>query len=499
MALKKTKVDSGLEKQFLTAFITSDQFISRVNSVIDIGLIRSSHFRQLVQWCIEYFVTYQKAPGRDIEGIYYSWAESEFADEGDSQAIFRLLSSLSKRYEGEDSQNVDYLVQEFKKYVLAQKLEALKDSIGLALQRKDTEEAVREVEKFRAHSVNDVSGVNPFTDLNVWDAAYSDSAEPLIQFPGVANDFLGKAMVREGFIGIQAPEKRGKTLWCIEFAVRALSQRRRVAFFSVGDLSQNQTLRRIAVRLENAPMWSNQCDGGSASPVRIPVAVRDPNDADISTSGFLEGKLVYKQKTFARPISKNRTLTSIKRFQRSSGMLPDSNYFMVSHHPTKSTNVLKIESILNGWEYELGFVPDVIIIDYADILAPESSKGESRDQTNESWAAMRRLSQKRKALVITPTQANASSYTTNLQTMRNFSEDKRKLSHVTGMLALNQTEAEQRAGIMRLNWVVLRESDYSATKELYAGVCPALGRMLCFSALSSAFRSVDDDNAVEGG
>ena len=123
-------------------------------------------------------------------------------------------------------------------------------------------------------------------------------------------------------------------------------------------------------------------------------------------------------------------------------------------------------------------MPDVIIIDYADILAPEPNTGQLniRDQINSTWKALRRLSQEKHCLVIAPTQADAASYNQTLLDLRNFSEDKRKLSHVTGMLGLNQTKEEKGRGIMRLNWIVLREDNFQTDRCLYVGQCLTLGR-----------------------
>ena len=97
------------------------------------------------------------------------------------------------------------------------------------------------------------------------------------------------------------------------------------------------------------------------------------------------------------------------------------------------------------------------------------------------WKALRRLSQEKHCLVMAPTQADAASYDAYTLTAKNFSEDKRKLGHVTGMLGLNQIEEEKVAGIMRLNWIVLREAPFSIDRFLYVGQCLPLARSFCCS------------------
>ena len=61
------------------------------------------------------------------------------------------------------------------------------------------------------------------------------------------------------------------------------------------------------------------------------------------------------------------------------------------------------------WEKQDGFVPDLIVVDYADLIVPES-RGEFRHQQNEIWKGLRRLSQEKgEPLVITASQSDAKS------------------------------------------------------------------------------------------
>jgi hypothetical protein len=125
-----------------------------------------------------------------------------------------------------------------------------------------------------------------------------------------------------------------------------------------------------------------------------------------------------------------------------------------------------IRSKLSIWARE-GFVPDVIVIDYADILTTETQM-EERHKQNKIWKQLRSLSQEGHCLVVTATQADAKSYESGLLHMKNFSEDKRKYGHVTAMYGLNQDKdgREKNIGLMRINEIVLREGDYNTSKTI---------------------------------
>ena len=48
-------------------------------------------------------------------------------------------------------------------------------------------------------------------------------------------------------------EKRGKTFWLIDMAWRGMLQRKKVAFFATGDMSQRQMMRRFIARAAKRP------------------------------------------------------------------------------------------------------------------------------------------------------------------------------------------------------------------------------------------------------
>ena len=50
---------------------------------------------------------------------------------------------------------------------------------------------------------------------------------------------------------------------------------------------------------------------------------------------------------------------------------------------------------------------------------------------------------------------------------KDFSEDKRKNAHVTGLIGINQTSEEKQFGIYRLNWVALRDGKWSDSQVIW--------------------------------
>ena len=151
----------------------------------------------------------------------------------------------------------------------------------------------------------------------------------------------------------------------------------------------------------------------------------------------------------------------------------DDTYFRLSTHPNGMLSALDIRSTLTEWARQ-GWVPDVVCIDYADLLAPMYGHMDSRDQINATWKMLRAISQIFHCLVCTATQADAQSYNGTTITRKNFSNDKRILAHATGIVGVNVADYEKKSGIRRYNWVVGREFGFSESKFVHIAGCLAL-------------------------
>lgn len=133
---------------------------------------------------------------------------------------------------------------------------------------------------------------------------------------------------------------------------------------------------------------------------------------------------------------------------------------------TCSINVIR--NLLKQLKREENWEPDIILVDYADILVSSSHKDE-RHNIDEIWKGLRRISQSNnKPVVVAPTQANRDSYTKKTIKKGNASEDKRKIGHVTAMYGLNQDPdgREKEIGILRINTIVARKSKFTEEQQV---------------------------------
>lgn len=470
--MKRQKVNSKVERGLLTALITSDEFLSQASIVLNLDLIDVAPFRTIASWCLDYYNEYHRAPRRDVETLQEQWAEDRDGD--DVEAVEDLLEQVQDSYDDTDPINVPYMLDHLRDFLERKGLERLQEDVDNALHAGRAEDAKQQILSYKPVELMAGMGIDPLRDMDAWERAFAASAKPLIEFPGPAGIFMNHALTRDALIGILAPEKRGKTWWCIEYVVRALRSHLKVAFFQVGDLSESQVMIRLGIYFAQRPSREDLCGD-----VSIPIEVIKPEreeDADADEEEEAPPSVKRKIRNIKHPLTKTACIKAANKLMKGCGLNPKKSYLKVSVHPNSTVNVRGITSILDRWEMVEGFIPDVIVIDYADILAPEDPRLQPRDQVNETWKALRRLSQERHALVIAPTQADAQSYDARTLNMRNFSEDKRKMAHVTGMFGLNQTAEEKDVGVMRLNWIVLRESPFNVKRCLWVGQCLPIGR-----------------------
>lgn len=456
--MKVTKRDGSSERRILTGMIVDKAIISRIATKWEPNLFNSAWGNLIGGWCVQFFEEYEDAPKKEIEGLFEAWA-ADNRDEDTIQIVEKFLGDLSSEYESlAKESNSEYIIDQASKYFNRIKLKRLSESISGDVTTGNLDKALGRINQYGRIEMGVGAGIDPLSDEDAIREAFQEQLEPLVKYPGALGKFFGHALQRDAFVAFMGAEKRGKTWWLLDVAWRAMTQRRKVAFFEVGDMSQNQIMRRLMIRAARRPLKNQR--------FKYPTAIEKENGSPMAAVDFEDreskGTLGWQ--------------SALKACQRVIKTKIKSNDQMLrlSCHPNSTISVSGIRSILQTWERG-GWVPDVIVIDYADILAPPHGIADTRDQINSTWKQLRALSQSSHSLVVTATQADAASYNTNTIGRTNFSEDKRKLAHVTGLVGLNANPDEKECGLIRLNWIVLRESPFSESKCVHVASCLEVG------------------------
>lgn len=490
-----------VERHILIGLITSVDYLHEIRPVWNSLFLQSQTARIVADWCIEYYDVYNKAPGTDLEGIYYEQLKNNKLPKDIAQELEEdILPDLSDEYERAEKFNVQYLLDRTRLYFSERNLELWEEEIRNLRETGDVAQAERLAQNYtpvEKHAAEDLDLSDPESLKNV-EKAFSQQMKPIVEYPGALGMFINHQLTRDAFIAFLAPEKRGKSYQLLDLAKRGVRQRLNVAFFQAGDMSENQQLRRLGIHLAKksdlsiytGDMWepvkdciknqADTCDLNVRESYVGLVGEDAPVTEESARNGLTKDQLInlYEENPDYKPcwncskyqsqkwgcswikkvhvdsvLQKNEAVKLFKDY-----FVKNKRSFRLSTHSNNTLSVSKINTILDEW-YRKGFVPDMIIIDYADLLTDTST--DYRHKQNEIWKDLRSLSQERHCLVATATQADAKSYRSNILTLDNYTEDKRKFGHVTAMFGLNQDPEgrENEIGIMRINQIVVREGE----------------------------------------
>lgn len=499
---KVKEYDSTIERRIVIGLIVSTNFIVEAVEIFQETFFRIPSLRMAAKWCFDYYSEFGEAPAFHFQDIYESHARTGEIPDGSKEELEIIFSQLSEEYIENPQLNARYLLRQLENLMRSRALLSLGEDLVSLVGENALVEAEDALSSFKPVARAGVTWSDPFSLKDSQLDALSKESNVLFRLPGAIGELVGP-IERDSFIGVQAPEKRGKTFWLWEFAIRALFSRCNVAFFSLGDMSDVQNWRRVfgwvlkssrrasgrdvlVPVLDCLRGQKGECSDCDSEPIwnskqeRILAFDEAPEHEPCidcinkrRKEGFVGSYWYKKEKVppFLPGLAHDKMKEISKRFS--------GKTIRLQCHPAGQANVKMIRSTLDLWERKDGWSPDVVIMDYADILAPENTgERETRHQINATWMALRGLSTERSIAVITATQAAKTSYSKSQQDTTDVSEDKRKLGHVTSMIGLNQTPEEKRAKIMRVSQLVHREDDFDIHRNVVVLQCLEMSRPL---------------------
>lgn len=502
--MKRIKIRPDKEILILTGMIISTRILRLIRPQYKKEYMKSSLHRNIAKWTIDYFDQFDKAPSIHIQDIFEEQIDKGM-DEDQIQMIGNVLDRLSKEFDRADKFNEDLVLKKTEEYFTRRKLEILKSQIGDNIDNRTNDEAVLLINEFNAAAIyGDDKIISPMDcDEDKIVDLMKETDKPLFRLPGAVGQFINEELCRERLIGIMGREKVGKTWNLLEFVLQATRQRCNTLFFQAGDMTENQQLKRIFTRISKKAPKKKDC-GKGLFPVLdclhnqfddcdkrertcdIGIVANQKEFEDIfqyenkkikffdeaeedgytpctacrNMYGF-QGSFWYQRTTIERLRVGHITEAQKKFEKRMKG-----KHFKLITYPTDSLTISLVKSHIDYFINAEGFMPDLIAVDYPEIMSTSDTQiNEERHRENYKWKNLRAISQIYNCLVLAPTQADAESYGKKSLGLNNFTEDKRKYSHVTAMLSLNQLDWETVAGILRIGKLLVREGKMEPFKQ----------------------------------
>lgn len=486
---------TNLDRDIIIGLIVNDDVLDALSQEWEVTALQSKTAQMIASWCLSHYKKYGHAPNKEIGSIFERQVKRNLLKDEQKDDIAKILASLSDEYENKDI-NVQYIIESARQSHATHQLENLSENITVLLEKGQIDKAVEKVHEF------DVADMEMIEQLDfsqgaeeAVEKAFAEKAQGLIKYPHALGQFWNAQLVRGGFVALLAPEKRGKSFLLLDMAMRGVRAGNNVAFFQAGDMTQSEQLRRVCIYLAHrsneeryceagyAPIldcWKNQTNdcveacrecGGELFPkgvnqkdITYDLLLDSRNNATdyeaCHNCSKIEGAVYLEYMKQVPVLQQKDAIEVIQKWTTKTG-----KRLRLVTYPNGTLSVRQIDAILIKWKKK-GWVPDVIVIDYADLLVAEDTRLDWRNQQNAIWKRLRRLSQERECLVVTATQAAATSYSKDTITLEDFSDDKRKYAHVTAMYGMNQTPREKKLGILRLNELVIREAAFDSERQI---------------------------------
>lgn len=445
----------------------------------------TTDLNRMGKWCADHFTRYGESLGMEgLRSHILLWAESK-PDEASIKLMERLFDCLQKeneRYQtGLNCQRIiDQAAARFNRNKLQR---AVDETKNLLLIKKD-DEALERFNTFSRVELGADASEEVFNKQEPVDSTFADNEDDLVvPYQEDLQVLFQGLFAREKLVAFLGPDKSGKSQFLVDAAFRAVAYRRRVAFFTVGDMTAKEVKLRFWQRVSRHPYFSPT--------YRFPCVLQFPESISMEERNRDDGERDYdlvnvitRGVEFQDRLNSTIAWKACQEFMRAE-VKSIKNYLRLRFHPNNTVNVAEIKAQLRQWEMVYGWAADCVVIDYADILAPEkgSFKHEIRNQVDITWRALKALSQELHCCVITATQANRESYQQQRSLGKeNFSESKSKNAHADGIIGINVSAKEKTEGRCRLNVVVMRSGEYNRDDVAHCAGNLAISHpvMLCY-------------------
>ena len=295
--------------------------------------------------------------------------------------------------------------------------------------------------------------------------------------------------LRRGWLFVvMGPMKRGKTWSLQDIAIDAMFSRKRVAYISL-EMKDRHLAPRIYKQIgamgdkeeeedylfpcfdclnnqDNSCNLPQRTNHMSAPPKFTPDSKYKPCTACRKMVGggdFLVSTWFFISE---RPkLTLPNTRKEVKRFNKMFG----KNLLRVISFPAFSATMKDVEEELDQLEMEEGFIPDVIITDYASIMASEHHYSDPRHNIDDIFKAHKRMAQVRSALVVTGTQSLGTGRAALSKEMQDESDvggNAYILAHLDIMMTLDQTPNEKEAGVWRMGIIEHRWKRFNKRRQV---------------------------------
>lgn len=431
--MSQEQISGSLSQNLLTLLAFDSESLPILASTLEPGMFESDFYKHICQLSLEFYREFKTAPGDHLPDLLEPKLNQETRE---SEAYLKILINL---FNNKDEVNRDYVLSQLNRFIRQQ---ALKDGIITAHQYvkdgdlENAEEALnravsKQIKVFEPGiMVADTSKSLAF--LNATTPAYPIGIKQL--------DDMDLGPARGELLVILAPANRGKTQFCAHIAKVCALNRLKVLVISL-EMSEQKYTQRILQSL-------------------FAISKRQSEVVYTSFNEDEDGKLMgFRLEMVERPTLKDENIGRIITEKLSK--FHNKIKILVKRFPTNALTMKGLEAYLDSLERFSNYVPDILIIDYADLMLIDAAN--IRVATSNVYKDLRRIAVERNIGVVSPSQANRLAEDARIITLKHLAEDYSKAATADNVIAYCQTSLEYQLGLARLFIAKARDEERDLT------------------------------------
>jgi len=418
------EISRSVQENILTLLCFDDDSAPLIISNVESGLFSNAFYRNMAKKAIDFYREFHTTPKIHIADLL----EKEL-DEGSTRPIY--IKILENLFENQNSINKDYALSTLEKFVREQNLKLTITKAAAAIQSGKIDDAESILEKGRRKSATifdpgtfmfqDMSKTFDFLDkLDSDDMIHTGIKElderDIVPAPGELFTFLARS-------------GGGKSWFLVHLSKFALMQRKKVLHLSL-ELSEDrlkgryfQTIFSILNRPTNFPILS-------------PIF-------EVDSRGVFSN--VNYRELDTRPSLQDGGILTVLKEKVEKLFTPQ---LVIKEFPTGTLSVDKLKTYLDNLESYHNFIPDMILLDYLDLMEIDSDK--LRIDLGQTAIALRGIAGERHVAMVTVAQTNKLAEGKKLLTRKYLAEDFSKVRVSDNLITYTQTNEEGKRGLARL-------------------------------------------------
>lgn len=432
-----------LQENLLALLVFDKDRAKIIRNVVEPNLF-GGFYKEVVVRSYDYLDKYKAPPGEHIADLLEDKLESK--NKREVSTYKDILKSLAESYDGI---NAEYVMTQLETFIKRQSLRSIAVELSKALQR-DTEDSLEEADRLiRQANTTSLKVFDPGLRMSDVDKVLAGLNEGSLAFPTGIPEFdkRGFGPTRKEMFLYIADTKTGKTWAMIHLAKLVLMNNLKCVHISL-EMSEAKIAQRY---LQTFFAISKRTEKFLVKQFK-----RDKRD-----NLTIETKEVAPRLAFDMPNIEKKLRRRMERFRN---RMFDN--IIVKQFPTSKLSVAGLEAYLDNLEATEGFVPDLLIVDYPDLMEIPNAGGQLRHGLGAVYKGLRGVAVARNVALACPTQSNRAGSGVKTVGRTNVSEAYSKIADADAVVTYSQTEMEKKLGLARLKVVAGRNDEDNLTVVL---------------------------------